>query len=59
MYTLASYTDAALLACSMEADTLELGGNAIVGVKLVSSSVAAGASEILAYGTAVVVEPSD
>ena len=40
----------------MEDDALQMGGNAVVGVKLVSSSVAAGASEILAYGTAVVVK---
>ncbi len=34
-----------------------LGANAIVSVRLGSSQVAQGAAEILAYGTAVVVEP--
>ncbi len=33
-----------------------LGANAIVNVRFTTSSVAQGASEILAYGTAVVVE---
>jgi uncharacterized protein YbjQ (UPF0145 family) len=37
----------------MEVEAEGLGANAVVGVKLVSSSVAPGASEILAYGTAV------
>ena len=40
----------------MNAQAAERGANAIVGVRMTSSSVAAGASEILAYGTAVVVE---
>lgn len=34
----------------------ELGANAIVNVRFTTSSVAQGASEILAYGTAVLVE---
>jgi uncharacterized protein YbjQ (UPF0145 family) len=34
----------------------ELGANAIVNVRYTTSSVAQGASEILAYGTAVTVE---
>jgi uncharacterized protein YbjQ (UPF0145 family) len=34
----------------------ELGANAIVNVRFTTSSVAQGASEILAYGTAVRVE---
>ncbi|WP_066673952.1 YbjQ family protein [Clostridium septicum] len=33
-----------------------LGANAILGFKLMSSTVAAGASEMVAYGTAVIVE---
>ena len=40
----------------MNTQAAERGANAIVGVRMTSSSVAAGASEILAYGTAVVVE---
>lgn len=34
----------------------ELGANAVVNVRFATSSVAAGASEILCYGTAVYVE---
>jgi len=34
----------------------ELGANAVVNVRFATSSVAAGASEILCYGTAVLVE---
>ena len=33
-----------------------IGANAIIGMKLMSSAVAAGAAEMVAYGTAVVVE---
>ncbi|MEZ4830172.1 MAG: YbjQ family protein [Bacteroidia bacterium] len=33
----------------------KLGANAVVNVRLASSSIAAGTSEILAYGTAVVI----
>ena len=40
----------------MRAQAAERGANAVVGVRIVSSSVAAGASEILMYGTAVVVK---
>jgi uncharacterized protein YbjQ (UPF0145 family) len=36
----------------------ELGANAIVNVRFATSSVTAGASEILCYGTAVLVEPN-
>ncbi|MGL5378478.1 YbjQ family protein [Clostridium sp.] len=32
------------------------GANAIIGMRLVSSAVAAGAAEMVAYGTAVVIE---
>ena len=35
-----------------------LGANAIIGVRYTTSMVMAGASELLAYGTAVVVEES-
>lgn len=37
-------------------DAEELGANAIVGFRLQTSQVMAGAAEIIAYGTAVVVE---
>ena len=33
-----------------------MGANAIIGMKLMSSAVAAGAAEMVAYGTAVVIE---
>ena len=37
----------------MEADAKKMGANAVVGVRYGSSTVTAGASEMLAYGTAV------
>lgn len=40
----------------MKAQAYELGANAILNVRLATSSVAQGAAEILAYGTAVSVE---
>lgn len=40
----------------MQAQADELGANAVVNVRFTTSSVAQGASEILAYGTAVHVE---
>jgi uncharacterized protein YbjQ (UPF0145 family) len=40
----------------MVAQAQDLGANAIVNVRFTTSSVAQGASEILAYGTAVLVE---
>jgi uncharacterized protein YbjQ (UPF0145 family) len=40
----------------MEAQALELGANAIINVRFSTSSVAQGAAEILAYGTAVKAE---
>ena len=40
----------------MVAQARDLGANAIVNVRFTTSSVAQGASEILAYGTAVLVE---
>jgi len=41
----------------MRAEALERGANAIVGMRLATSTVMQGAAELLAYGTAVVVEP--
>lgn len=40
----------------MVSQAQSLGANAVVNVRFTTSSVAQGASEILAYGTAVVVE---
>ena len=40
----------------MVAQARNLGANAVVNVRFTTSSVAQGASEILAYGTAVLVE---
>jgi len=40
----------------MTKEAENLGGNAIVNVRLATASVMQGASEILAYGTAVIVE---
>jgi uncharacterized protein YbjQ (UPF0145 family) len=37
----------------------ELGANAIIGARYDATEIASGASEVLAYGTAVVVEPLD
>lgn len=36
----------------------ELGANAIINIRLSTSAVMAGAAELFAYGTAVVVEPA-
>ena len=41
----------------MRAEALALGANAIVGVRFTTSMIMQGSAEILAYGTAVVVEP--
>jgi len=41
----------------MVADAKEIGANAIVMVRFSTSMVMSGAAELLAYGTAVVVEP--
>ncbi|HEY8375863.1 MAG TPA: YbjQ family protein [Nannocystis sp.] len=41
----------------MRAEALAFGANAIVGMRLTTATVMAGAAEILAYGTAVVVTP--
>ena len=43
----------------MRAHALELGANAIVGVRITTSTVMQGAAEILAYGTAVIIEPDE
>lgn len=40
----------------MVEEARRLGANAVVGVRFVTSMVAAGMAELLAYGTAVVVE---
>ena len=42
----------------MEAQAVELGADALVNLRFMTSSVASGASEILAYATAVTTEPS-
>lgn len=39
------------------AEAQKLGANAVLNVRLGTSSIAAGAAEICAYGTAAVVEP--
>lgn len=45
----------------MLAEAVALGANAVVNVRFATSSIASGAAELFAYGTAVVVagEPSD
>ncbi|MGC8988968.1 MAG: YbjQ family protein [Verrucomicrobiia bacterium] len=40
----------------MKADAARMGANAIVGVRFATSVLMGGAAELLAYGTAVVVE---
>jgi uncharacterized protein YbjQ (UPF0145 family) len=35
----------------------ELGANAVIGIRFDATEIAAGVTEVLAYGTAVVVEP--
>ncbi|MFL6284132.1 MAG: YbjQ family protein [Pyrinomonadaceae bacterium] len=37
----------------------ELGANAIIGARYDATEIAQGATEVLAYGTAVIVEPTD
>lgn len=50
-------TEARQIAIGRMVDEAEvLGANAIIGMRLVSSSLAAGAAEMVAYGTAVVYE---
>ena len=41
----------------MVAHARELGANAVVGMRYDANEVAAGITEVLAYGTAVVIEP--
>ena len=41
----------------MRAEAVERGANAVVGMRLTTSTVMQGAAEILAYGTAVVIKP--
>ena len=41
----------------MVAEATELGANAVVAVRLTTSMVMQGAAELLATGTAVVIEP--
>ena len=43
----------------MCAEALERGANAIVGVRMTTSTVMQGAAEIVCYGTAVVIEDED
>ena len=43
----------------MRAEALALGANAVIGMRLTTSTVMAGAAEILAYGTAVVGAPQE
>ncbi len=40
----------------LRAEAVERGANAVLGLRITTSTVMAGAAEILAYGTAVVVE---
>ncbi|MCH2412531.1 MAG: YbjQ family protein [Acidimicrobiales bacterium] len=42
----------------MEANAAELGADSVVNLRFMTSAVAAGASEILAYATAVTTEPA-
>jgi len=41
----------------MQVHAAELGGNAIIGMRYDATEIMAGVTEVLAYGTAVVVEP--
>jgi uncharacterized protein YbjQ (UPF0145 family) len=43
----------------MRAEALALGANAIIAMRLTTSTVMAGAAEILAYGTAVILAPEE
>jgi uncharacterized protein YbjQ (UPF0145 family) len=40
----------------MQAEAVSIGANAVLNVRLATSSVATGAAEVFAYGTAVVLE---
>ncbi len=41
----------------MKQQAQEMGANAVINIRFTTSAIAAGAAELLAYGTAVVVEP--
>ncbi len=41
----------------LRAECVRKGGNAVVGLRMTTSTVMQGAAEMLAYGTAVVIEP--
>jgi len=40
----------------MQAEAEKLGANAVVGMRFITASIMGGAAELLAYGTAVIVE---
>ncbi len=40
----------------MQAEAKKLGANAVVGMRFITASIMGGAAELLAYGTAVIVE---
>jgi uncharacterized protein YbjQ (UPF0145 family) len=42
----------------LRAEALARGANAVVGLRITTSTVMGGAAEILAYGTAVVIQPA-
>ena len=42
----------------MRSEALSLGANAVTGLRITTSTVMQGAAEILAYGTAVTIEPT-
>lgn len=43
----------------MIAEAEKLGANAIVATRFMTSAIAAGAAELLVFGTAVIIEPTD
>lgn len=43
----------------LQSEALRLGANAVVAMRITTSTVMQGAAEILAYGTAVVIEPEN
>ena len=48
--------DAAILALNDACTDEGMGANAVVGLRIMTSMIMSGAAEILAYGTAVVVD---
>ena len=42
----------------MQAQAKQMGANAVINIRFSTSNIAAGAAELLAYGTAVVIERS-